>query len=55
MKSPLNSGQRFYEMEREDTKRFLGLSRHFTTIPTVALLVVIGGIKSLSRALQNHF
>jgi hypothetical protein len=39
-----NSGHRFYGMELEHTKRFLGLSRPFTAIPTVTLLVAIVGV-----------
>jgi hypothetical protein len=34
-----NSGQRFFGMELEYTKRFLRLSRHFTVMSTVALLL----------------
>jgi hypothetical protein len=37
----------FCGMELEHTKRFLRLSRHFTAMSTVALLVVIVGVTSL--------
>jgi hypothetical protein len=33
---PLNCGHRFCEMELEHIKLFLGLSRHFTTMSTIA-------------------
>jgi hypothetical protein len=36
-----NSGHGFCGMKHEHTKRFLGLSRHFTAMSTVALLVAI--------------
>jgi hypothetical protein len=54
-KTPLNSGHRFCEMELEHTKRFLGLSRHFTVMSTVAFLVVIVGVTSLFPHATDSF
>jgi hypothetical protein len=45
-KTPLNSDHRFCGMELEHTKRFPGLSRHFTSMSTVARLVAIVGVTS---------
>jgi hypothetical protein len=45
-KTPLNSGHRFCGMELEHTNRFLVLSRHFTAMSTVVLLVTIVGVMS---------
>jgi hypothetical protein len=45
---PLNFGNRFCEMELEHTKRFLGLSRHFVAMSTVALLVAIAGLHGVT-------
>jgi hypothetical protein len=38
-KTPLNSVHRFFGMELEHTKLFLGLSSHFNAKSTVPLLV----------------
>jgi hypothetical protein len=46
-KTALNSGHRFCEIKIEHKKRFIWLSRHFTVMLTVALLVAIVGITSL--------
>jgi hypothetical protein len=46
---PLSNGHRFLVMEVEHTKRFLGLSRHFTALSVVALLVAIVVVTSLLR------
>jgi hypothetical protein len=45
-KTLLNSGHRLCGMELEHTKCLLGLSHHFTAMPTVALLVVINEVTS---------
>jgi hypothetical protein len=45
-KNPLNSDHRFCGKKHEHTQRFLGLSRHFTAMSTVALLVAIIGVTS---------
>jgi hypothetical protein len=50
-KTLLNSGHRLCGMELEHTKCFLGLSRHFTAIPTVALIVATDGVTSLLQKL----
>jgi hypothetical protein len=42
-----NSGHGVRGMKLEDTKCFLGLSRHFTAMSTVALLMAIVGVTSL--------
>jgi hypothetical protein len=47
LEAPLNSGLRFCGMELKYTKRFLRLSRHFTAISTVALIVAIVVVTSL--------
>jgi hypothetical protein len=46
-KTSLNVALRFCAMELEHTKHFLGLSRHFTAMSAVALLVAMVGITSL--------
>jgi hypothetical protein len=46
-KTPLKSGHTFCGMELEHTKRFLGLSRHFTAASTLALQVAVVGVTSL--------
>jgi hypothetical protein len=46
-KTRLYSGHRFYGKELEHTEYFLGLSRHFIAMSTVALLVAIVGVTSL--------
>jgi hypothetical protein len=46
-KTSLNSGYIFCGMELEHTKLLLALSRHFTVMSVVALLVDIVGITSL--------
>jgi hypothetical protein len=54
-KSPLNSGHRFCGMKLEHTKRFIGFSRHFTAMLTVALLVAIVGMTSILQHVTNIF
>jgi hypothetical protein len=46
-KTSLDRGHKFCGMELEHAKRFLGLSRHFTVMSTIALLVAIVGLISL--------
>jgi hypothetical protein len=46
-KIPLNSGHRFCGMKLVHTIRFLGLSRHFAAVSTVAPLVAIAAVTSL--------
>jgi hypothetical protein len=46
-KTPVKSGRGFYATQLEHTRRFLGLSRHFTVMSTGALVVTVVGISSL--------
>jgi hypothetical protein len=46
-KTSLNNGHIFCGMELEHTKRFLGLSYHFTAMSTVTPLVAIVRVTSL--------
>jgi hypothetical protein len=46
-KPPLNYDNRVCGMELDNTKRFLRLSRHFTVMTTVALLVAVVEVTSL--------
>jgi hypothetical protein len=54
-KTPFNGSDRFCGMELEHTKRFLGLSRHFTVMSTIALLVTIVGVTSLLPHATKYF
>jgi hypothetical protein len=48
-KAPLNSGHRLYGMKLEHSKRFHGLSHHFTDMSAVELLVGIVGVRSFQN------